>query len=242
MCFWFLIALIIKRNDVADIAWGGGFLLCVSASLLLGNQLTIRNILITSLVMVWSLRLSLHIYMRNRFKPEDARYQAWRLSWGAWFYLRSFFQIFIFQGLLLLLVVSPVVISNVFGGKKVSLLDILGIAIWIFGFLFETISDWQLKNFVKISENKGKIIQTGLWRYSRHPNYFGEVTCWWGLWVVALSVPYGVIGIIGPLIITFLILKVSGIPLLEKRMKEKPGFEDYAKKTSIFFPLPIKNK
>ncbi len=190
---------------------------------------------------MWSLRLSIHIYLRNRFKPEDARYQAWRL-WGAWFYLRSFFQIFIFQGILLLIVVSPVVISNIFGGKKISFLDVVGIAIWIFGFLFEAISDWQLKNFVKIPENKGKIIQTGLWRYSRHPNYFGEVTCWWGLWVVALSVPYGVIGITGPLIITFLILKVSGIPLLEKRMKEKPGFEDYAKKTSIFFPLPTKNK
>ncbi len=240
MCAWFIVSLLTKRNDVADIAWGGGFLLVTWFSFFWSKEYSIRSIVVSSMVTIWALRLSLHVYFRNRFKKEDARYEAWRLSWGRWFYVRSFFEVFMLQGVLFLIVVFPVVVNNLSGSTKFSLLDFFGIFVWLIGFLFEVVADNELKNFLKKRENRGKIIQTGLWRYSRHPNYFGEVTCWWGLFIMALSIPGGVMGIIGPLTITFLILKVSGIPMLEERMKLKPGFEDYAKKTSIFFPLPAK--
>ena len=111
---------------------------------------------------------------------------------------------------------------------------------WILGFVFESVGDAQLARFIKDPANKGKLMQSGLWQYARHPNYFGEVLMWWGLWIIALSVPNGLYGIIGPLTITFLILKVSGIPMLEKRMEENPEFVEYKKRTSKFFPLPPK--
>ena len=126
-------------------------------------------------------------------------------------------------------------------GTALGILDLFGVALWVFGFCFESVGDAQLARFIKNPENKGKLLQSGLWAYTRHPNYFGEVTQWWGLWIVALSVPNGWFGIIGPITITFLILKVSGIPMLEKKMTENPEFTEYKRRVSIFFPLPPKN-
>jgi steroid 5-alpha reductase family enzyme len=114
------------------------------------------------------------------------------------------------------------------------------VCVWVIGFFFESVGDAQLSRFIKDPANKGKLMQSGLWKYTRHPNYFGEVTQWWGLWIIALSVSYGWLGIIGPLTITTLILKVSGIPLLEKSMEGNPEFQEYKKRTSVFFPLPPK--
>ena len=115
--------------------------------------------------------------------------------------------------------------------------DVLGVAVWLFGFYFEAVGDAELSRFIKNPVNKGKLLQSGLWSLTRHPNYFGEVAQWWGLWLVALSVPNGWLGIIGPITITFLILKVSGIPMLEKKMEENPDFAEYKRKTSVFIPL-----
>lgn len=192
------------------------------------------------LITFWSLRLSLHLYLRNRKKDEDYRYKEWRQQWGTSIIIRSYFQVFLLQGLFLLIIVSPAIVTTFYPGTSLNLLDFLGVCIWIIGFLFETIGDWQLKKFLKNKANSGKIMKTGLWRYTRHPNYFGEVTMWWGLWIIALSVTYGFYSIIGPITITFLILKVSGIPMLEKKMEENPEFIAYKKRTSAFFPLPPK--
>ena len=111
-------------------------------------------------------------------------------------------------------------------------------SVWILGFVFESVGDAQLARFIKDPANKGKLMQGGLWRYTRHPNYFGEVTMWWGIWLLALSTPYGFFSIIGPITITFLILKVSGIPMLEKKMEENPEFAEYKRRVSVFIPMP----
>lgn len=236
MTVWFFIALILKRNDVADIAWGIGFVL-VAVSLFITYGFAFdRGLLATVLVLIWGTRLAYHIFKRNIKKPEDKRYAAWRIAWGNWFVIRSYVQIFMLQGVLLILVVSPVIIINTYRGGAWNLLDLFGLAVWIFGFYFESVGDRQLRNFLSNPENKGKILNTGLWKYTRHPNYFGEVTQWWGLGIIALSVPFGLIGLIGPLTITFLILKISGVPMLEKSMEENPLFDEYRKTTSKFLP------
>ena len=242
MSFWFIISIFKKRNDIADIAWGLGFVLMTWISFFLSDQSGIRSILVGFLVSIWGLRLASHIYFRNKNKTEDYRYLAWRKEWGSWFYIRSYFQVYILQGLFLFLIILPVLIINRNIGQNINILDIFGILVWLLGFYFEAVGDAQLSKFIKNPANKGKLMQNGLWAYTRHPNYFGEVTQWWGIWLIALNVPIGWFSIIGPVTITILILKVSGIPLLEKKMEENPEFEEYKKRTSIFIPLPPKIK
>jgi len=238
MAVWFFISILKKRNDIADIAWGLGFVLLAWVSFAISGNTDARGVLVGVLVSIWGARLAWHIYSRNRGKPEDYRYAAWRKEWGSTVYIQSFLQIYLLQGVLLYLVVMPVLFINDSRGGSLGLLDLAGCAMWIMGFLFESIGDAQLAQFIKDPANKGKLIQSGLWQYTRHPNYFGEVTQWWGIWLIALSVLGGWMSIIGPLTITFLILKVSGIPMLEKKMAEKPEFAEYSKRTSIFIPLP----
>jgi steroid 5-alpha reductase family enzyme len=240
MSLWFVVSLIRKRNDVADVAWGLGFVLMTWASFFLSGDSGIRGMLVGVLVSIWGLRLAWHIHRRNKGKAEDYRYLAWRKEWGKWFYIRSYFQVYLLQGLFLFLIVSPVLLINKNAGPSLVLLDFLGVAVWLVGFYFEALGDAQLARFIKNPENKGKLMQSGLWAYTRHPNYFGEVVQWWGLWLIALSVPGAWLGIVGPMTITFLILKVSGVPMLEKKLEGNPEFAEYKRKTSIFIPLPRK--
>lgn len=240
MSLWFVVSLIKKRNDVADVAWGLGFVLMAWVSFFLSGDAGARGLLVVALISIWGLRLAWHIHARNKGKAEDYRYLAWRKDWGKWFYIRSYFQVYLLQGVFLFLIVSPVLLINRSAGIALGLFDIVGVLVWLVGFYFEAVGDAQLARFIKDPANKGKLMQGGLWAYTRHPNYFGEVTQWCGIWLIALSVPSGWLGIIGPITITFLILKVSGIPMLEKKMEENPDFSEYKKKTSIFIPLPRK--
>jgi steroid 5-alpha reductase family enzyme len=242
MSFWFVVSLLKKRNDVADVAWGLGFMLLAWTSFFIGAGSGLRGLLVNILVSAWGLRLAWHIYSRNKGKTEDYRYLAWRREWGKWFYLRSYLQIYILQGFLLFLIALPVLIINTNQSTSLRWFDLIGVAIWLLGFLFEVIGDAQLARFLKNPANKGKLMQSGLWAYTRHPNYFGEVTLWWGMWLIATPVPYGVLGVIGPITITFLILKVSGIPMLEKEMEKHPDFLEYKKRTSMFIPWFSKTK
>jgi len=236
MNLWFVISVIKKRNDVADLAWGLGFVVITWASFLMSVDFSLRGILVGTLVSVWALRLAIHIYKRNKGKTEDYRYLTWRQNWGKWFYLRSYFQVYILQGILLFLISLPILIINNNLNPDLGLLDFLGVIIWIIGFYFESVGDIELSRFIKNPKNKGKLMREGLWAYTRHPNYFGEVTGWWGIWFISLAVSNSLFGIIGPLTITFLILKVSGIPLLEKKMEQNPEFADYKRETSLFIP------
>lgn len=240
MSFWFLVSLIKKRNDVADIAWGLGFVLMAWAAFSLSGTSELRQLVVNLLVTVWGLRLAWHIHARNKGKSEDYRYAQWRKDWGKWFYLRSYAQVYLLQGILLFLIATPLLVINSGLGAELGALDAVGVAVWLVGFYFEVVGDAQLARFIQNPANKGHLMQSGLWAYTRHPNYFGEVTQWWGIWIVALSVAGGAYAIIGPLTITFLILKVSGVPLLEKKMVENPEFAEYKRHTSMFIPLPRK--
>jgi steroid 5-alpha reductase family enzyme len=232
----FLMAMMRHDNSIADVAWGLGFILIAWTTLFLGGSFTPRQLIASLLVLIWGLRLSVRIYLRNRGKGEDVRYRQWRERWGKSFVLRSYLQVFILQGFILLLNVLPVLVINTYDSGNTGFLDFLGVLLWMMGFCFESLSDWQLDQFTKDPSSRGKIMDRGLWRYSRHPNYFGEVTMWWGLYVLALSVPWGWISIIGPLTITSMILFVSGIPMTEKLLENSPSFADYKKRTSVFIP------
>jgi steroid 5-alpha reductase family enzyme len=234
---WFVVAALKRRNDVADIAWGLGFVLLAWTSLFLSGAAEARGILVSTLVSAWGLRLAWHISRRHRSKAEDYRYAAWRREWGKWFYVRSYLQVFLLQGVFLFLTAMPVLIINASAGEKLGFVGIIGVSVWLFGFLFETVGDAQLGSFVKNPLNRGRIMQSGLWRYTRHPNYFGEIVLWWGIWLVALGTAGSWIAIIGPVTITILIVKVSGIPMLERKMAENPDFADYKRRTSALIPL-----
>lgn len=240
MTAWFFVAQIKRRNDIADIAWGLGFVLIAWSTFALAQSPGVWALITNLLVTFWGARLAWHIGTRNRKKSEDYRYQEMRQRWGRWFVPRSYLEVFLLQGALLFLVAFPIMSINQSDQGQSTWLGILGVAVWLVGFLFETIGDWQLAQFIKNPQNKGKIIQSGLWRYSRHPNYFGEVVLWWGIFLISLSLPSGWRSIIGPLTITTLILFVSGVPLLEKKYAGRPDFEKYKRQTSVFFPLPVK--
>lgn len=238
MTIWFQISLLKKRNDVADIAWGPGFIVVAFSSLIIAGNISSRALILSALVLIWGLRLAFHIGNRHVGKPEDARYAKWRKEWGKTVLIRSFLQVFMLQGILLIIVAIPIIMINAAPFPPLTVLDAFGLCIWLLGFSFETVSDWQLARFLKLPSGRGKIMTTGLWRYSRHPNYFGEVTLWWGIYIIALSVPNGWMSIIGPLTITFLILRVSGIPMLEEGFQDNPDFQQYKQRTSAFIPLP----
>lgn len=242
MTLLFICSRINKRNDIADIGWGIGF--CIVAlfahrygmlTLGVGN---IRSCVVIILVLIWGIRLAVHIYARNRHKTEDPRYAKWREEWGKWFFIRSYLQVFLLQGLLLLLISTPVMLTATHNGHVFpTVLDIVGITVWIIGFLFESVGDKELALFLKNPENKGKLMDRGLWSITRHPNYFGEVSMWWGIWLLSLSAGVPWWSIVGPLTITILITKVSGIPMTEARYKCDVAYEAYKERVSALIPL-----
>ncbi|MBU1292840.1 DUF1295 domain-containing protein [Patescibacteria group bacterium] len=243
MTLAFSVAVIRKDNSTADIAYGGGFLL-LSLSALVVTSISSVLLLLVLLVLIWSLRLSLRIYNRNKGKEEDFRYKKWRDEWGKWFLVRSYFQIYILQGIILYCISLPVLITAVYAPTAtLSLLTYIGLALWCVGFLFEAIGDAQLDSFIKKPESKGHILQSGLWKYTRHPNYFGEALMWWGIAVMAAGTLYvqgsvllAGVCFVSPVLITFLLLKVSGVPLLEERFKGNAEWEAYKSRTSVFIP------
>lgn len=241
MTAWFLVALVAKRNDLADVAWGLGFIV-IAVYLLAhtGAPRDARQYLATALVALWGLRLAWHVARRN-LRPghgEDPRYAAWRRDWGRWFVLRSYLQIFILQGIFMVLISAPVIVIGSVAGPALGWLDALGVAVWVLGYYFEVAGDAQLAAFLREPANRGHIMDRGLWAWTRHPNYFGESAMWWGLGIVALAVPGGWIGLVGPALITFLLVKVSGVPMLERRKAGQPEWEAYKARTSMFLPRP----
>ena len=238
MTLLFIIALARRDNSLADLGWGLGFILVAALSFVREPGPTPRRVLVLALVALWGLRLAGHIFLRGRKRGEDFRYAKWRKDWGRWFVPRSYLQVFLLQGALLLVISTPVLIVQHSTRAGLTLLDAAGAAVWITGFVFESVGDAQLRRFKRDPANRGRIMTTGLWAYSRHPNYFGEATMWWGIFLIGLSVPGGWAGAAGPAVLTFLLLRVSGIPPLEKRYAGDPEFAAYACVTSRFLPRP----
>lgn len=237
MTLMFAIALLLKDNSIVDIAYGLAFVLVGWSTYLIYGSGHPRQLLVLALVTIWGLRLAGHIFIRKLGETEeDFRYRQWRKSWGASFIWRSFLQIFMLQGTVIYLVALPNLLVMNRPGGPLGLLDLVGLFIWLFGFVFEAVGDWQLLRFRQNRDRQSRIIQTGLWRWTRHPNYFGEATLWWGVMLIAVSVPYGMIALISPLLIDYLLLKVSGIPMLEAKYAGDPEFESYKERTHTFFP------
>ncbi len=243
MLGFFIAALIKKDNSIVDIGWGAGFILVAVLTFLLQEGWTLRHWLVTGLVSVWGARLAVHIGLRSRGRGEDKRYARWRREWGRWFIPRSFVQIFLLQGVLLMIIAYPIILINHSGRTGLTWLDAAGVLIWVAGFLFEAIGDYQLARFKSDPETKGGIMQSGLWKYTRHPNYFGESVMWWGIFIIALNAAYGWTAVISPVVITFLLLKVSGVSLLERDYSGSPEYLDYVRRTNAFIPwFPKKKK
>jgi steroid 5-alpha reductase family enzyme len=238
---FFIVAQVIRNNSIVDMGWGAGFIVVALATLFVQGAYVERNLLLTLLILIWGGRLTYHIVRRNWGKPEDFRYAKWREEWGRWLVPRAYFQVFMFQGLLMLVIGYPIIVVNAHPQPGLALPDYLGLVIWIIGFYFESVGDRQLADFKKDPANKGHVIKSGLWKYSRHPNYFGEATMWWGIFLFALSVPLGWSAIISPLTITLLLLYVSGVPMLERKYKDNEEFQAYARITSKFVPWFPKN-
>ena len=233
---WFVISLLIKRNDIADIAWGLGFV-GVVIFLFITQAQTLQSTIVYILTIIWGIRLAIHIGVRSKGKPEDFRYKKWRDEWGKYFVLRSYLQVYLLQGFFMWIISLPIIVVSMAKNQIISPVVLAGSIIWLIGFAFESIGDYQLMLFIKQRQNKSDIMQTGLWKYTRHPNYFGEVLVWWGLCIMVLPLEYGLWTIISPITISFLLLYVSGIPMLEAKYKDNLAFQDYKKRTSSFFPM-----
>jgi steroid 5-alpha reductase family enzyme len=238
MSYGWLISVIRKDASTVDPFWGLGFVLLAVAYAVAGDGFTGRKILVAVLVVVWGFRLAGYILGRNWGKGEDYRYQAFRQRWGKRYWWVSFFQVFMLQGLLLWIIAMSLMAaeSNASPGRFIAL-DIVGAVVWCIGFFFEAVGDWQLARFRADPANKGKVMRSGLWAYTRHPNYFGEATMWWGLYLIAAGTRWGFWTIFSPLLLTFMLLRVSGVALLEKAQVEtKPKYRDYIESTSAFIP------
>ncbi|MFX1376344.1 MAG: DUF1295 domain-containing protein [Promethearchaeota archaeon] len=249
----FIVGTIKKNNGLMDVFYGPGYFSVALTSLILffmiNGIVDIRQIIVTSLVFIWAVRLGTYVFIRNRGKPEDYRYRAMREKWKTNIVLKSFIRVYFFQGIVIFIVAFPVWFINISVNPPIlSILDFAGITlwlgalIWLIGFLFETIGDYTLYKFLQKPENKGEVMDRGVWKLSQHPNYFGEVTQWWGIYIIALATPFGFISIFGPIFITYMIIKVSGIRLLDKRFESDDKYSEYKRRTSVFFPWFPKKK
>lgn len=234
MTLLWLLSLAIKDSSIVDIFWGTCFAIAGWVYFALADGLPARKWLIAILLTVWGLRLSIHIFRRNHGKPEDFRYQNWRNEHGSRWWWWSFFQVFALQGILLWIVSAPILAAQI-SESPLNWIDAVGIFVWLIGFIFEAGGDWQLARFKANPANKGKLMTTGLWSLTRHPNYFGDATVWWGHYLIGAAAG-GWWTFFGPIVMTFLLMRVSGVAMLEKTMNAKPGYEAYMQNTPAFFP------
>lgn len=242
-----LLSLWLKDSGIMDVFWGPGFLLAVGFASFLEPGTGWRIAMVHGLVGFWALRLALHIGvrnigMRNLGQPEDARYAKWRSEAGDAWWWRSWFKVFLLQGVIMWVVSWPLLAMVTSTSPAApGLLIWLGEALFVAGVLFEALADWQLTRFKADEANRGKVLDTGLWRYSRHPNYFGESVIWVGVSLWALSLPNGWPLLIGPVLMIWLIIKVSGVAMLDRHLEDaKPQYRDYMRRTSAFVPMSPK--
>jgi steroid 5-alpha reductase family enzyme len=230
-----LVSVVRRDVSIVDSMWSLMILLCLLFYTLLAENNGPRTSIVIALVSLWAIRLSLHITIRNHGEPEDRRYQEIRRNNQPFFEWKSLYIVFLFQGLLAWVVCLPVV-AAVSGQTPPGPLDFAGIALWLIGMTFEVVGDYQLMRFRSSERSKNDVLDTGLWRYTRHPNYFGEAVIWWGFYLFAVSAGAWWT-LFAPLMMTFLLLRVSGVALLEKDIAgRRPAYRDYIRRTNAFFP------
>lgn len=238
-----LLSLLLRDAGIVDVFWGLGFVLVYWLGFALTSQpIAARHLLLGLLVTIWGSRLALHILRRNWGQGEDFRYARWRQEAGKAWWWRSYFKVFLLQGVILWLVAWTLLatLANT-NSPPVIWLDVLALFLWISGFIFEAGGDWQLSRFKKDPANKGGLMTSGLWRYTRHPNYFGDALVWWGFYLFAAAAG-GWWTIFSPLLMTYLLRRVSGVAMLERTLREtKPGYAAYMARTNAFFPGLPKN-
>ncbi len=236
-----VLSLLMKNASIVDIVWGLGFVMVawvVRASTHANNG---RQWLLVAMVSIWGLRLGGYLFWRNHGNGEDFRYRAMRKHYGPRFGLISLVTVFALQGALMFVVSLPVQLGQADATPNVGAIAYIGVALWLIGLFFETVGDAQLTRFKADPANSGTVMNTGLWRYTRHPNYFGDACVWWGIGIVAAETGSGAWGLIGSLLMTVLVRRVSGVTLLEKSLvKRRAGYDQYVKSTSPFFPRPPK--
>lgn len=240
-----LLSLKKKDNSLMDIAYGFAFIaLALYTFGCVNLPQDTRAIILTICTLLWGSRLSFRIWKRHNKKGEDFRYKVWREEWlkkgSLYFHLRSIFQIYILQALIITVVGLPIIFANLFSSSEFSTLNIIGLILFSFGLYFETRADYELDTFIKNNTNKSALLRTGLWKYSRHPNYFGEMLVWWGMATMVIGVVYWPVLFLSPILITYLISFVSGVPLLEKKYDENEAYQQYKKETNVFLPWKLK--
>jgi len=234
-----LLSLARRDASIVDVFWGLGFVGVAWIAFALGDGTPARKTLVTGATTLFGVRLAGYLAWRNHGAGEDPRYQRMRRHHGDRFGWVSLFSVFGLQGVLLWLVSMPLQVAQVRPGPPLGAFDVLGALLVAVGIAFESIGDLQLARFKSDPANAGRVMDRGLWRYTRHPNYFGDALVWWGLGVMALSVPGGAWTLFSPVLMTVLLLRVSGVKLLERSLaKTKPAYADYVARTSTFFPLP----
>lgn len=239
MVVLWLISLWRKDVSIADPFWGTGFVIMAWTSFTLNSTTSPRAILLCILVTIWGLRLSLYLLWRNAGKKEDHRYAEMRTHHGSNFWWISFWMVFVLQGVLLWFIAMPVKIANLRSVHAPwNMIDVIGVLLWGTGFFFESVGDWQLSRFKADPANEGKVMDHGLWRYTRHPNYFGDFCIWWGIYLISLSAG-AAWTLTSPILMSILLMRVSGVTLLESTItKRRPDYDEYRKRTSSFFPWP----
>ena len=236
-----LISVAIKDASIVDISWGLGFATVATVLWIADDSKSNLDTVLWLMTLLWGLRLCLYLARRNLGHGEDYRYVAMRKRWGPAFPLISFLTVYTLQGTLMWVVSLPVQLSHRAEGS-IGVLAVIGAVLWVVGLYFEVVGDIQLTRFKADPANQGKVLDTGLWRYTRHPNYFGDACVWWGIAIVACSVSVGVWGLIGAAVMNVLLLKVSGVALLERSLvRRKPEYQAYIDRTSAFIPRPPKS-
>ena len=238
MVIGWLVSLAYRNVTIVDSLWGLGFVLIAWLTYFMSEGFWGRNLLLAVLVTLWGLRLTAYLSWRNWGKGEDPRYGGWRKKSGERFWIVSLFKVFLLQAFFLWIIALALQIGQLATTPaKLTWLDLLGTLVWIAGFIFESVGDWQLAQFKSDPANEGRVMDRGLWAFTRHPNYFGEFLVWWGVFLVTLSTPGSWWTILSPLIVTAVLLKMTGIALTEKALIEnRPGYSEYVKRTSAFVP------
>jgi steroid 5-alpha reductase family enzyme len=238
LAFVWGLSLWLRDASVADVSWGLGFVLLAWLYCLTSPTLTPRSWMVAILITLWGARLSWHIFRRNHGRGEDPRYQAMRAAHGHAFWWRSLFTVFWLQGAILWFVALPLLVAvRATSPAGLTAVDGLGVLLFAVGFVFEVVGDRQLRRFKADPSHRGQVLDRGLWRYTRHPNYFGDAVLWWGLFAVASATPGGWLTALSPALMTFLLMRVSGVTLLEQSLiTSKPGYRAYIARTPSFFP------